>query len=112
MARSVLNTDSLKTVCVTVLSILSSNPIHRSILFSGIQDYICSQAAIDLGLESGLSRPVVLYLNGEYWGIYFLQEKMDERYLEDHFNTNLNHCMIVGNWYGVITHGLRAAVLR
>ena len=73
--------------------------------FSGIQDYICSQAAIDLGLESGLSRPVVLYLNGEYWGIYFLQEKMDERYLEDHFNINLNHCMIVGNWYGLAEYG-------
>ena len=73
--------------------------------FSSIQDYICSQAAIDLGLESGLSRPVVLYLNGEYWGIYFLQEKMDERYLEDHFNINIENCMIVGDWYGLAEHG-------
>ena len=66
--------------------------------FSGIQDYICSQMAIDLGLESGLSRPVVLYLNGEYWGIYFLQEKMDERYLEDHLGINIEQCNIISNW--------------
>ena len=73
--------------------------------FTSIQDYICSQAAIDLGLESGQSRPVVLYLNGEYWGIYFLQEKMDERYLEDHFNIDIENCMIVGDWYGLAEHG-------
>ena len=73
--------------------------------FTSIQDYICSQAAIDLSLESGQSRPVVLYLNGEYWGIYFLQEKMDERYLEDHFNIDIENCMIVGDWYGLAEHG-------
>ena len=66
--------------------------------FSSIQDYICNQAAIDLGLEAGLSRPVVLYLNGEYWGIYFLQEKMDERYLENHLGIDIEQCNIISNW--------------
>lgn len=66
--------------------------------YSGIQDYICTQMAIGLGLESGHSRPVCLYINGEYWGIYFLQEKMDERYLEDHFGINIEQCNIISNW--------------
>ena len=73
--------------------------------FTGIQDYICSQTAINMGLEAGMSRPVVLYLNGEYWGIYFLQEKMDERYLEDHFDIDIEHCQIVSNWNGLAEHG-------
>jgi len=73
--------------------------------FTSIQDYICTQTAIEMGLESGQSRPVVLYLNGEYWGIYFLQEKMDERFLEDHFNIDIAHCNIVGNWNGLTEHG-------
>lgn len=73
--------------------------------YTSIQDYICSQTAIDMGIESGQSRPVVLYLNGEYWGIYFLQEKMDERYLEDHFDIDIEHCDIVGNWNGQSEHG-------
>lgn len=73
--------------------------------FSSIQDYICSQTALDMGLEAGQSRPVVLFLNGEYWGIYFLQEKMDERFLEDHFNIDIEHCNIVGNWIGLAEHG-------
>ena len=72
---------------------------------TSIQDYICGQTALDMDLEAGQSRPVVLFLNGEYWGIYFLQEKMDERFLEDHFNLDIEHCNIVGNWIGVAEHG-------
>ena len=73
--------------------------------FTSIQDYICTQTAMDMGLESGQSRPIVLYLNGEYWGVYFLQEKLDERFLEDHFNIDIEHCNIVGNWNGLAEHG-------
>ena len=72
---------------------------------TSIQDYICGQTALDMGLESGQSRPIVLFLNGEYWGIYFLQEKLDERFLEDHYNIDIEHCSIVGNWNGLAEHG-------
>jgi hypothetical protein len=66
--------------------------------YTGIQDYICSRMAVGLGLEAGCSRPICLYINGEYWGIYFLQEKMDERYLEDHLNIDIEQCNIISNW--------------
>ena len=29
-------------------------------------------------------RPVTLYIDGEYWGIYYLRERLDEDYVEDH----------------------------
>ena len=32
-------------------------------------------------------RPSVLYLNGEYWGIYNLREKLDAKYFSLHYNT-------------------------
>lgn len=32
-------------------------------------------------------RPSVLYLNGEYWGIYNLREKLDAQYFSLHYNT-------------------------
>ena len=66
---------------------------------SGIQDYLCNQLAILVGLEAGHSRPVCLFLNGEYWGIYFLQEKLDERFLEDHFGIDIEQCTIISNWW-------------
>ena len=36
----------------------------------GIQDDICNRMAAQLDVESVASRPMVLFLNGEYWGIY------------------------------------------
>ncbi len=35
-----------------------------------------------------LSRPAIVYINGEYWGIYTLQEKYCEEYFRDHFGTD------------------------
>lgn len=31
-------------------------------------------------------KPIVLYLNGKYWGIYFLREKIDETFVANHYN--------------------------
>ena len=31
------------------------------------------------------ARPAILYLNGEYWGVYVLNDRYCEEYLEDHF---------------------------
>ena len=73
--------------------------------FSGVQDYVCNRMALDLSLDAPNSRPVRLYLNGEYWGLYFLQEKMDERYLEDHYGVDTEHCNIIANWHRDPEHG-------
>ena len=32
------------------------------------------------------SKPVILYLNGKYWGIYFIREKVDEYFVSNHYN--------------------------
>ena len=31
-------------------------------------------------------RPVVLYINGKYWGLYFIREKVDETFVANHYN--------------------------
>jgi hypothetical protein len=62
---------------------------------SGVQDYVANRMALQMGLEAPNSRPVAVYLNGEYWGIYFLQEKMDDHYLEDHFGIEPEQCNII-----------------
>ena len=68
--------------------------------YSGIQDYLSNKLALRLGLPSSDSRPVIMYLNGEYWGMYFLQEKMDEDFLDDHFEVDPDNCNLIGDWYG------------
>lgn len=32
--------------------------------------------------------PIVLYINGKYWGIYFIREKVDETFVSNHYNVN------------------------
>ena len=36
-------------------------------------------------LVSANMKPCILFLNGEYWGLYLLQEKIDDKYFESHF---------------------------
>ena len=72
---------------------------------SGVNDHICNQIASQLNLETLASRPVVLYLNGEYWGIYYIHERPDERYLQDHFGIDIDDVNIMGNWVNVVEHG-------
>jgi len=40
----------------------------------------------DLNFEFAASVPVSLYINGEYWGIMDMAERMDEHYFKSHFN--------------------------
>ena len=72
---------------------------------SGIQDDITNRMARELNMESLASRPMVLFLNGEYWGIYYLREKPDSHYLEDHFDHSDTEFNVIGNWYGIVEDG-------
>ena len=80
-------------------------PIRCSWTNAGIEDYICQKIAKELNVESLDTRPCVVYLNGEYWGIYYLQEKADERYLENHFNSESNNYNIMEDWFDKVNFG-------
>lgn len=40
-------------------------------------------------------RPAVLYLNGEYWGIYNIRERIDEYYIRNHYHINPDEVVIL-----------------
>jgi hypothetical protein len=80
-------------------------PFTSSWTYSGINDYISNQIAARLNLETVASRPVVLYLNGEYWGIYYIHEKPDERYLEDHCHVDIDEVNLIEDWHGTCEAG-------
>ena len=80
-------------------------PFSASWNQSGVNDHICNQIASQLNVESLASRPVALYLNGEYWGIYYIHEKPDERYLEDHFDVDIENVNIIKGWNPLLDYG-------
>lgn len=47
-----------------------------------IKDVVAHQIVKNLDLEYQEYNPVVVFLNGEYWGIHTLRDRPDERYIE------------------------------
>ena len=69
------------------------------------RDHVCTEIAKVLDMEVPASRPVVVFLNGEYWGLYFLKERPDARYIADHFGCNKNEVNVIESWFGDVTNG-------
>ena len=65
---------------------------------SGIQDALAQQVARGLHFEVLANRLTTLFINGEYWGIYGLEETPDERYIEDHYDFDPDEINIIKDW--------------
>ena len=65
---------------------------------SGIQDVLAQQVARGLHFEVLANRLTTLFINGEYWGIYGLEETPDERYIEDHYDFDPDEINIIKDW--------------
>ncbi|WP_372775536.1 CotH kinase family protein [Mangrovibacterium sp.] len=48
-----------------------------------VRDLILTQIGIDLDLDAQAAQPCVIYLNGDYWGIYNIREKVNEHFIAD-----------------------------
>ena len=73
-----------------------------------VKDHICSMIANALNFESPESRAVVLYINGEYWGIYYLKERPNDHYIADYFGYNKNDINVIDHWEGHAANGSNA----
>lgn len=70
----------------------------------GGTDYLSQKMAGKLNIDALSVRQVVLFVNGEYWGVYTLEEAADEHYLKEHYNANLDSIAIIKYW-GVPNYG-------
>ena len=57
----------------------------QDITMARMRDSFCSRIVNGLNLDYACTRPVALYLNGEYWGLYDLNEELNADYLVSHF---------------------------
>ena len=69
---------------------------------AGIQNYLCQMLAPYAGLKFDAlnCKPVVLFLNGEYWGIYYLEEKPDEKLISKRYQIEPQSIRLVRDWAG------------
>ena len=54
------------------------------------------------------SRPCVVYINGEYWGLYNIRERVNEDYLASHYGVDPNQVDILV-WNGAVVAGSNQA---
>jgi len=47
-----------------------------------IKDVLAQEIVHDMDVETQDYQPVIVYLNGEYWGIHTLRDRLDEHYIE------------------------------
>ena len=52
---------------------------------SKIRDSLLTSLVDTTDLEVQAHYPVVVYLNGKYWGVYFFREKINKYYLQQHY---------------------------
>jgi len=62
---------------------------------SMIRDYVSHLIISETGLDYQKGYPVIVFINGEYWGIYLLQERYDEHYLKNHYGLSENQASIL-----------------
>ena len=80
-------------------------PFSASWNTAGLSDALAQHIAEPLRFITLATRPVSLYINGEYWGIYYLQEAPDEHLIETHEGVDNDDVTIIGSWLGLVENG-------
>lgn len=68
------------------------------------RDAFMTQLAAPTGVAIQAYRPAIVFLNGQYWGIQNLREKISEHYLESNFGVDKDNVDILRH-NGVVRHG-------
>ena len=57
--------------------------------YSMMRDELATSIMDDYGtVDVQAYKPVILYVNGDYWGIYYLREKVDEHFIQNHYDVD------------------------
>lgn len=60
-----------------------------------MRDALIHQLVGHTGMETQAWRPVIVFINGEYWGIHNMRERLDQHYLHEKFGVNKEQIVIL-----------------
>ncbi|MEX1193193.1 MAG: CotH kinase family protein [Brumimicrobium sp.] len=100
-----LNYRFFPNITTTRFKRLVIKPFASSWSGSGIENSVSNQIVQNLKSDHLANHPVLLYLNGEYWGVYYIEERIDNRYLNTYYNVNEDEVDIIDNWSGKVREG-------
>lgn len=70
---------------------------------SKLRDYLMNRLMRELPVSTMEFSPCVLFLDGEYWGVYWLTEKYDKQYISYHYNVDADNVIMIKN--GMLEEG-------
>lgn len=70
-----------------------------------IKDVLAHEIVRDLDLEFQDFQPTAVYINGEYWGIHTLRDRIDERYIEYTHGVDKDSVDMINGNYGLVDAG-------
>ena len=92
--RDAVQNDPIREFKVLLLrnsGTLSSYPIFRDTIMHTLLDHT--------SLDILTYHPVIVFLNGEYWGLYNLRETMNEHYLKAHYQIDPDKAVVLEKKY-------------
>ena len=78
-------------------SLMLRNGGYRDTFVTKIRDSLNQDFSINEGFDVQRGFPTIVFLNGEYWGIYNLQERYSDNYVKEHHQINKNDVIIIKN---------------
>lgn len=72
---------------------------------TAIEDPLSDVLAEAVGLTASQTRPVVVYINGEYWGLYHLKERIYPETVARRWGEDPDALDIVEDWFGNMQEG-------
>ena len=90
--KSIFDTDLFNTGFSPECVILTAG---SDVAITQFNDYMMSVKTDSLNFATMDFVPYVLFLDGEYWGFYWMTEKYDEAYLNFHYGVDENNVLII-----------------
>ncbi len=72
---------------------------------SYFRDAYMQRACQDLRLDTMASAPVLVFLNGEFWGMYNARERYSPEYVASHYGVNKDNVTILESDYEALVYG-------
>ncbi|MBL4625330.1 MAG: CotH kinase family protein [Flavobacteriales bacterium] len=69
---------------------------------TNIRDGVMGAIAQDMNVDKQSYQPVVTYLNGKYWGIYEMREKLDNNFIASNHQINADSIDMIENALGIM----------
>ena len=85
--------------------IFKTGMFHHKIVLSGggndrkfnLKDYLANELEQNLGFATMDFIPCAMFLDGEYWGMYYITEDYNADYIHDHYQVDHNNIIMIKN---------------